>query len=68
MATSDAFNHISRQQTYGFAQAIYHVRKRVEHFIPEAHRADLLPNLFYGLHFRRVWWYRQKLHILWTTQ
>ena len=33
IATSDAFNHISRQQTYVFAQAIYHVRKRVEHFI-----------------------------------
>ena len=36
----------------------------LEHFILESHSAKLLPDLLYGIHFRRVWRYIQQSDVV----
>ena len=55
MSTGNAFYYTVGQLTDSETESGDNVFKGFEHFISESHRAKLLPDLLYGIHFRRVW-------------
>ena len=54
MSTGNALNHIIGQEADGITQPVNDVIQRFEDFVSESHRAKLLPDLFYGVHYRCI--------------
>ena len=63
-SASDAFNKIVRQAADCIAKSIDNMVESLEHLVFESHGAKLLPNLLYGIHFRRVWRYVQQSDVV----
>ena len=55
ISASNAGNDIVRQRANGITQAINYLFKSRKDFIAESTLSDLFPNLFNGIHFRRIW-------------
>ena len=51
---SDTTYHFTGQATDCFTQTVNDTFKSLKDFVFESHRAKLLPNLFYGIHFGSI--------------
>ena len=64
----NSFDHFIGQATDCFAQPVNDSIERIEHLISKSHRAELLPDLFDGIHFGRIRRNRKQSYICRTNQ
>ena len=65
ISASNAGNDIVRQRANGIAQAVNDFIQSSKNLVSESTLSDLFPNLFNGIHFRRIWRDVEKDYILW---
>ena len=68
LPAGDAFDQIVSQAADCLAKSVDDMIQGFEHFILESHSAKLLPDLLYGIHFRRVWWNVEQHDVLRNLQ
>lgn len=51
---------------YRFAEPIYHLIQGRKYLIPKTSEPYFLKNLFYGVHFRRIWRNEEQADIIWS--
>ena len=68
LPASDALNDAGGQFFYHGAEAIDDTAQGFEYLIPEAALSDLLPDLFDGIHLRRIGWNKGQCDPIWNFQ
>ncbi len=57
-----------REIAYRFAEPIYNLIQGRKYLIPKTSEPYFLPNLFYGVHFRRIWRNEEQANIIRNIQ
>ena len=61
-------NGIRRKGADGITEAIHHLIERIKDFVTEAAFAKFLPDLFNGIHFRRIGWNQEQADVIWKAE